>query len=45
MKKIYGNRQLLDTLTGMAEGGRTAHSLIISGEKGSGRKLMARFRS
>ena len=43
MKKIYGNRQLLDTLTGMAEGGRTAHSLIKSGEKGSGRKLMAKY--
>ncbi len=43
MKKIYGNKQLLDTLAGMASSGRTAHSLLICGEKGSGRKLMARY--
>ena len=43
MKKIYGNKQLLDTLSAMAESGRTAHSLLICGEKGSGRKLMARY--
>ena len=41
MKKIYGNKQLLATLAGMRESGRTAHSLIFYGEKGSGRKLMA----
>ena len=43
MNKIYGNRQLLGTLSAMAESGRTAHSIIISGEKGSGRKLIARY--
>lgn len=41
MKKIYGNKALLATLAGMRESGRTAHSLIFYGEKGSGRKLMA----
>ena len=41
MKKIYGNKQLLATLAGMRESGRTAHSLIFYGENGSGRKLMA----
>ena len=43
MKKIYGNSQLLATLAGMRESGRTAHSLIFYGEKGSGRKLMAEY--
>lgn len=43
MKKIYGNKQLLSTLGSMAESGRTAHSLIFYGEKGSGRKLMADY--
>lgn len=43
MKKIYGNTQLLDALAGMAASGRTAHSLLICGEKGSGRKLMAKY--
>ena len=41
MKKIYGNRRLLSILAGMRESGRTAHSLIFYGEKGSGRKLIA----
>ncbi len=43
MKKIYGNKQLLATLAGMRESGRTAHSLIFYGEKGSGRKTMADY--
>ncbi|WP_295087032.1 DNA polymerase III subunit delta' [Ruminococcus sp.] len=43
MKKIYGNDQLKSTLERMAVSGRTAHSLIISGEKGSGRKLIAKY--
>lgn len=43
MKNIYGNKQLLETLSAMASSGRTAHSLLICGEKGSGRKLMARY--
>lgn len=43
MKKIYGNKQLLDALAGMRASGRTAHSLIICGEKGSGKKLIAKY--
>ena len=43
MKKIYGNKQLLDVLSGMAARGKAAHSVIISGEKGSGRKLAAKY--
>lgn len=43
MKKIYGNQQLLATLASMRKSGRTAHSLIFYGEKGSGRKLMADY--
>ena len=43
MKKIYGNKQVLEALEGMASSGRTAHSVIISGEKGSGRKLIAKY--
>lgn len=43
MKKIYGNEQLKSTLERMAVSGRTAHSLIISGEKGSGRKSIAKY--
>ena len=43
MKKIYGNQQLIDTLERMASSGRTAHSLIICGDRGSGRKLIARY--
>ncbi|PWJ12586.1 ATP-binding protein [Ruminococcus flavefaciens] len=43
MKKIYGNRALLDILAGMSRSGRTAHSVMICGEKGTGRKLMAKY--
>ena len=43
MKKIYGNKQLLDALAGMRASGRTAHSLMICGEKGSGKKLIAKY--
>ena len=43
MKKIYGNKQLLDALAGMRASGRTAHALMICGEKGSGRKLIAKY--
>lgn len=43
MKKIYGNKQLLDALAGMRASGRTAHSLMIWGEKGSGKKLIAKY--
>lgn len=43
MIKIYGNSYLLSSLEGMASSGRTAHSVLISGEKGSGKKLMAKY--
>ena len=43
MENIYGNRQLLGTLAAMASSGRTAHSVMICGDKGTGRKLMARY--
>ena len=43
MKKIYGNMALLDILAGMSRSGRTAHSVMICGEKGTGRKLMAKY--
>lgn len=43
MEKIYGNEYLLSTLSSMASSGRTAHSVLFYGEKGSGRKLMARY--
>ncbi len=43
MKNIYGNQQLLTTLASMIKSGRTAHSLIFYGEKGTGKKLMADY--
>ncbi len=43
MKKIYGNEQLLATLSNMVKCGRTAHAVMFYGEKGSGRKLMAQY--
>lgn len=43
MKKIYGNKHLLDTLNNMICQDKTAHSVIFYGEKGSGRKLMADY--
>lgn len=43
MIKIYGNSRLLASLEGMASSGRTAHSVLICGEKGSGKKLMAKY--
>ncbi|MBQ1340294.1 MAG: DNA polymerase III subunit delta' [Ruminococcus sp.] len=41
MKKIYGNDNIRSTLISMVKSGRTAHSLLFYGEKGSGKKLMA----
>lgn len=41
MKKIYGNSYLLSTLDSMIQRGRAAHSLLIYGEKGCGKKLIA----
>ncbi|MDE6776098.1 MAG: DNA polymerase III subunit delta' [Ruminococcus sp.] len=43
MKKIYGNKYLLDTLHNMIRQNKPAHSVIFYGEKGSGRKLMADY--
>ncbi len=43
MKKIYGNKLLISTLCNMAKSGRTAHTVLFYGEKGTGKKLMAKF--
>lgn len=42
MKKIYGNEYLLSTIASMTDNGRSAQSVMFYGEKGSGRKLMAK---
>lgn len=41
MKKIYGNSYLLSVLDNMIAHNKAAHSLIIYGEKGCGKKLIA----
>lgn len=43
MKKIYGNKYLIDTLDKMNVSGKTAHALILYGERGSGKKLIADY--
>ena len=43
MKKIYGNDHLLRTLSSMVINDRAAHSLLIYGEKGCGKKLIAQY--
>lgn len=43
MKKIYGNNQLISNLCNMCKTGRTAHTVLFYGEKGTGKKLMAKF--
>lgn len=43
MKNIYGNEYLKATLASMVKSGRTAHTVLFYGEKGSGRKLMAQY--
>ncbi len=43
MKKIYGNEYVLSTLRSMVTSGRTAHSLLLYGEKGSGKRLIASY--
>ncbi|MCM1508212.1 MAG: DNA polymerase III subunit delta' [Ruminococcus flavefaciens] len=43
MKKIYGNNLLISNLCSMRKSGRTAHTVLFYGEKGTGRKLMADF--
>lgn len=43
MKKIYGNDHLLSTLNSMVTNDRAAHTMLIYGERGSGRKAIARY--
>ena len=43
MNKIYGNKILLSTLKNMIKNNHTANSVIIFGEKGSGKKLIADY--
>ncbi len=43
MKKIYGNELLISTLCNMVKSGRTAHTVLFYGEKGTGKKLMAKL--
>lgn len=43
MKRIYGNEYLLKTLGNMIINGKTSHSVIFHGEKGSGKKLIADY--
>lgn len=43
MKKIYGNSYLLKTLGNMIVRGKTANSVILHGEKGTGKKLIADY--
>ncbi len=43
MKKIYGNEYLLSTLGSMVRRDKAAHTVLFYGEKGSGRKLMAKY--
>lgn len=43
MKKIYGNEYLCATLASMTANNKAAHSVLFFGEKGLGKKLMAKF--
>lgn len=43
MEKIYGNEYLVATLSNMIRNGKTANSVIFYGEKGCGKKLMAKY--
>ncbi|MBR3759920.1 MAG: DNA polymerase III subunit delta' [Ruminococcus sp.] len=43
MKKIYGNDYLLSTLKNMVSRDKAAHAVMFYGEKGSGKKLLARY--
>lgn len=43
MKKIHGNEFLISTLCNMVKSGRTAHTMLFYGEKGTGKKLFADF--
>lgn len=41
--KIYGNEHLISTFQNMMKTGRMAHSFLIYGEKGLGKKQIARY--
>ena len=43
MNKIYGNRLILSAMRNMIKNNHTANSVIIFGEKGSGKKLIADY--
>ena len=43
MKKIYGNDYLLSTLKNLVHRDKAAHAVMFCGEKGSGKKLLARY--
>ena len=43
MKKIYGNEYLLSTMANMIKNDKAAQSVIFCGEKGSGKRLMAKY--
>ena len=43
MMKIYGNKALLAQTARMVSAGREPHSIIIHGEKGLGKKTMAKY--
>lgn len=43
MKKIYGNDYLLSTLENMVRRDKAAHAVLFYGEKGSGKKLFAKY--
>ena len=43
MKNIYGNEYLLSTIANMIKNDKAAQSVIFCGEKGSGKRLMAKY--
>lgn len=43
MKKIYGNDYILSTMESMVRRDKAAHAVIICGERGTGKKLIADY--
>lgn len=41
--KIYGNEEVVQTVAGMIRKGREPHSIMIHGEKGLGKKTLAKY--
>lgn len=41
--KIYSKQNVLDTINAMISGGRLAHSFLLFGEKGTGKKTLAEY--